>query len=187
MSTGRRRYTESVCADISCHNGGVDPEEPDDATVTARRASLTDVGVVPDVSARVMQLLEPDRSTSTASKVVRIVLGVVGIVQCALAIPMLVFGEHDDLMPHDARHFGSFSIALAAGMLYTALRPRRVGAFLPFVGVLTIAFAITAIVDVAQRRTPLGGEAQHLVEVVGLVLLWIVARLERPRRSRRER
>lgn len=183
-------YSESARIGATCHNGGVqpdEPDEPDDVTVTARRASLTDVGGVPDVSARVMELLEPDRSTSTTSKVVRIALGGIGIAQFVLAVPMFVFGEHDDLMPHAARHFGSFSIALGAGMLYTALRPRRVGAFLPFVGVLTVAFAIAAIVDVAQRRTPLGGEAQHLVELTGLVLLWIVARLERPRRERRHR
>ena len=41
---------------------------------------------------------------------------------------------------------------------------------------------ITAVVDLANGRIPLTGEAQHLPEVLSVVLVWLLA-VPAPRRS----
>ena len=46
---------------------------------------------------------------------------------------------------------------------------------LPVAAVLAGALVITAVVDLAQRRVPLVGEAAHLPEVVSVVLVWLLA------------
>jgi predicted anti-sigma-YlaC factor YlaD len=130
--------------------------------------------------ARVLAALEPDRSHSHEAHRVRIALVVVAALQAVIAIPQL-FHVGSGLTAHQSRHLAVFSIALAAGFLYTALRPRRVGALLPFAAVLAVGLAITGVFDAAAGRTPIAGESTHLLEILGLVLMWMLTRLERPR------
>jgi hypothetical protein len=59
-----------------------------------------------------------------------------------------------------------------------------VGALLPFAGALAIGLVLTGIIDAAAGRTPIAGESAHLLDVVGLALMWILTRLERPRPRR---
>ena len=46
---------------------------------------------------------------------------------------------------------------------------------LPVAAVLAGALVITAVVDLVDGRVPLVGEAQHLPEVVSVVLVWLLA------------
>jgi predicted anti-sigma-YlaC factor YlaD len=131
--------------------------------------------------ARVLQALEPDRSTTPEARVLRVALAAVGLVQLAAAVPQLLGGD-DALSAHATRHLGSFSAALAVGFVYTALRPRRIGGFLPVVATLSICLVVTACVDVVSGRTPIVAESSHLLEVAGLTLLGVLWRLERPAR-----
>jgi predicted anti-sigma-YlaC factor YlaD len=136
---------------------------------------------------RVINALEPDRSTSPEARTLRVALAVVAVVQLAAAIPQLLAGHGTGLSAHAARHAGSFSAALAVGFVYSALRPRRLGGFLPVVAALSICLVITACIDVFTGRTPIFSETSHLLEVMGLVLLGLLWRLERPQhRPRRE-
>ncbi len=145
---------------------------------TLRPAEASD-----SVVGRVLAALEPDRSTAPETKLVRIALFVVAVAQAAVAVPQLLHGG-SGLAAHQARHVGVFSLALAVGFAYTALRPRRVGALLPFAGALAVGLILTGVIDAVAGRTPIAGESAHLLDVVGLTLMWVLIRLERPRPRR---
>lgn len=132
---------------------------------------------------RVLAALEPDRSTAPETRFVRIALFAVAVAQAAVAVPQL-FDGGGGLAAHQSRHVGVFSLALAVGFGYTALRPRRVGALLPFAAALTVGLVVTAVIDASAGRTPIAGESAHLLDVVGLALMWVLIRLERPRPRR---
>ena len=55
---------------------------------------------------------------------------------------------------------------------------------LPVAAVLAGALVITALVDLLDGRIPLVGEAQHLPEVLSVVLVWLLA-IPSPRRTAR--
>ena len=46
---------------------------------------------------------------------------------------------------------------------------------LPVAAVLAGALVITAVVDLVDGRIPLVGEAQHLPELLSVVLVWLLA------------
>ncbi len=98
-----------------------------------------------------------------------------GLVVAALSVRPLVWAEADGAPVHIARHLGASSLALAVGLLYAAWRPQRAFGLLPLVGALLGATVLTAVLDMLDgSRSPLS-EAVHLVEMAGLVLLWMVA------------
>jgi hypothetical protein len=136
-----------------------------------------------DVVSRVLGALEPDRSHSTTAHILRLVLVALAIVLAMESIAPLLFGVGTDAPEHTARHLGAYGLALATGFLYTALRPRRAGALVPVAAVLSIALAMTATGDVLTGRTQLLSESGHVVELIALVVLWMLVRLERPRRA----
>ena len=74
-----------------------------------------------------------------------------------------------------ARHLGAFGAALAIGLVYAAWRRERALGLMPLAGVLGFLLAATAVIDVAMRRSDALSEATHLVEVVGIALLWILS------------
>jgi predicted anti-sigma-YlaC factor YlaD len=99
---------------------------------------------------------------------------------CALVIAVqgfapLVLGHADGAPAHVARHVGASSIALACGLLYAAWRPHRAYGLLPFVGALTATTLVAAIVDTVGGSRSAFAESTHLAEVIGTVVLWIVA------------
>jgi predicted anti-sigma-YlaC factor YlaD len=131
-------------------------------------------------SDRVLGALEPDRSTSAESKFLRIALGIVGVLAFIQAMPEL-FASGSGANEHMSRHLGVFTAALAVGFVYTALRPRRVGGLLPVAAVISVGLVVTAVIDVTAGHTPIAGETTHILEIVGLVIMWLLTRYERPR------
>lgn len=98
-----------------------------------------------------------------------------GLVVAALSVRPLVWAEADGAPIHVARHLGASSLALAVGLLYAAWRPHRAFGLLPFVGALLGTTVLTTLLDTLDgSRSPLS-EAVHLVEMAGLVILWMVA------------
>jgi hypothetical protein len=93
-----------------------------------------------------------------------------------------VLGDSSGATAHVARHLGSFDVAIAAGLLYAAVRPQRAAALIPVALVLTGCVIATATFDLTDGSTSSGLEAHHLVDLVGFVLLWIVAGRPLPRR-----
>lgn len=77
---------------------------------------------------------------------------------------------------HLAREIGAWDIALAMALLLVVMRPRRAQGLVPFAASLAVAMFGAALVDVATgRATPLA-ESQHLLELAGLWMLWVLSR-----------
>ena len=74
-----------------------------------------------------------------------------------------------------ARHLGAFGAALAIGFAYAAWRPHRAFGLLPFTGALVATTLVSAITDTANGGVRPLAESAHIAELVGLVLLWMIA------------
>ena len=84
---------------------------------------------------------------------------------------------------HLDHELGSWDLALSAGLLFAAWRPARAWGMLPLVAAVAIALAGTAVSDVISDTTSLGAESTHLLEAVGVLFLWNIARLTRDETS----
>jgi len=107
--------------------------------------------------------------------VLRLALGVVAVQVIVLSLPALLLGHSSGSDQHAARHLGSFSVAYAIGLLVVALRPAKARGMLPLAAALAGCLAVTALIDVANRRTPAIAEIHHVPEIVGLVVVWVLA------------
>ncbi len=98
-----------------------------------------------------------------------------GLVIAGQSIAPLVLGDLDGTPTHVARHVGASTLALAIGLLFVAWRPHRAAGLLPFVGALFGSMFAGAIFDVlGGDRSPVS-ELVHVAELVGMVLVWMIA------------
>ena len=101
----------------------------------------------------------------------RVALAVVAVLQLVVAVPAVLSGA-TGLPVHFARELASFDAALAIGLLVCAWQPARAFGLLPLVAALAAFQVGTALLDVLSGRAPIGAESLHLLDVVGLCLLW---------------
>ena len=145
------------------------------ATTLHRRLRVRPAEPVPDLSASIVAAIEPADDGRVAG--LRAGLAAVAVVQILIALPALILGDDAGLPAHTARHLGSFAVALGIGFLVAAWRPDRVGGVLPLTAALVLCLLLTSGIDVASARasalSELGG---HATELVGLGLLWLLAR-----------
>lgn len=133
---------------------------------------------VPDLATAVLARAHPPRAGR--GQWVRYTLAAVAATEIILAIPRLLLGIGAASI-HDARHAGSFGIAVAIGLLYVAWRPSRAFGILPIVTALAVTMGVTAVIDVVSGRVSTLGEAHHLLELSGLILVWMLAGRPAPR------
>lgn len=138
-----------------------------------RSTRLRPAEPVPDLVGQVLASVEtPQRSRPEWA---RYALFAIALSQLLIALPALVLGDSLGASVHIARELGSWDVALAVGLLYVAWRPERASGMLPFAGALAATMVVTALLDIfSGRKAPLG-ETHHLLEVVGLVLLVVLA------------
>lgn len=98
-----------------------------------------------------------------------------GVVIAVLSLRPLILAEIDGVPTHIARHVGASSLALAVGLLYAAWRPHRAFGLLPLVGALLATTLLSAVLDTVDGSQSVVAEAVHIIEMIGLVLLWMVA------------
>ena len=128
---------------------------------------------LPDLTARVLDRARPPRLGRGGW--LRPALVWVALLIAAQSVQPLVLGDAAGATTHIARHLGAFGLALSFGMAYAAWRPHRAFGMLPFAVALVATTLLSALFDMTdQVRTPLA-EAVHLTELVGLVLLWMIA------------
>lgn len=128
---------------------------------------------VPDLVVRVLDRARPPRLGRGGW--LRPALAWVALVIGAQSVGPLFFGSVDGASTHVARHLGAFALALAVGLLYAAWRPHRAFGLLPFAVALVVTTSIGAVLDTATGASTALAESVHVAEVVGLVLLWLVA------------
>lgn len=139
----------------------------------ARSTRVRPVGTDATFVAGVMRRAQPARLGRGAW--LRPALAWCGLLIAAQSLNPLVFGEADGAATHVARHVGASTLALAVGLLYVAWRPHRAYGLLPFVGALFATMTLGAFLDVASGERALVSEVVHLSELVGLVLVWLIA------------
>jgi predicted anti-sigma-YlaC factor YlaD len=148
-----------------------------EANVVHRGVRLRAAEPVPaDLTAGVLAAIGEDGRDSRVGSL-RLGLAVIGVIQVLLAMPALLFGDDAGLPAHTARHLGSFAVALGIGFLVAAWQPHRVGGLLSLTAALVACLLISSAIDViagdASASSEIGG---HATEIVGLGLLWLLAR-----------
>lgn len=134
---------------------------------------------VPDLAAGIMAEVQlPARDSWPGWTSVALLM--VGVAQMVLALPPLLLGHDAGAPVHVARELGSLNIALAAGLLLAAWQPRRISGLLPVASALAIAMVATALADIASGRAAPLPESYHLLDLLGLLFLWLAGRRERP-------
>ncbi len=106
-----------------------------------------------------------------AGQWVRYALGVVAATITILNLPLLL-GLSSNTAGHDSRHLGTFGVALGVGLLWAALRPERANGLVPLAAALAGATMIGAFVDLASGEATALAESSHVLELIGLALLW---------------
>lgn len=149
-----------------------------------RRVRVRPADLVPDLSTSILEKAHPPRPGR--GEWVRYSLVVVALTQLVIALPDLLAVSADQSV-HDSRHFGAMAVALSLGLLYTAHRPIRAYGVLPIVAALAVTMIGAAAVDVIRGSAVLLSESVHALEMIGFLLVWMLAGLPggRFRRVRR--
>ena len=160
-----------------------------DAEHVHRQLRLSPAPVIPDLAPGILAAIGEERrtaasSTTDVSTPLRWILVAIALAQIAIAIPALVFGSDAGLPVHAARHIGSFDVALGVGFLYAAWKPWRIPGLLPVVAALVACLVGSSLLDVASGNTAALGEVQHVLDFVGLVVVWLLRPATEPRRLR---
>lgn len=125
---------------------------------------------VPDLGERILAAANPPRPGH--GEWIRSSLLVVGL-------PAL-FGDSAGATVHASRHLGTLAFAFAIGFVYAAWKPVRAFGLLPLAGALAVGLTITSILDLVEGHANARGEAHHVLDVAGLLLLWALAGMPRP-------
>ncbi len=141
-----------------------------------RQAIRHDAPTAPDLTTRILAAAREQRHPRLREvTMLRIGLVAVAVAQLALAVPGLVYGSDDGAPIHIAHELGAWDLALAIGFLFAAWRPLRAVGLLPFVAALSAGLLLTAVVDVIHGRAVAITETTHLLELLGTLLLWMLA------------
>jgi predicted anti-sigma-YlaC factor YlaD len=160
-----------------------------DAESLHRQLRLSPAPAIPDLTPGILAAIgEESRTDATAAtgatgvtgadtgQALRWILLAIALAQITVAIPALVFGADAGLPVHTARHIGSFDVALGVGFLYAAWKPSRIPGLLPVVAALVVCLVGSSLLDVASGNTAALGEVQHVLDFVGLVVVWLLSR-----------
>lgn len=128
-------------------------------------------GILTAIGAEEHAAREPD-----TNRALRWILVAIAVAQIAIAIPALIFGKDAGLPVHTARHIGSFDVALGVGFLYAAWKPSRISGLLPVVAALVACLMASSLLDVAAGSTKALAEGQHVLDFVGLAVVWLLSR-----------
>jgi predicted anti-sigma-YlaC factor YlaD len=172
---------------------GLDDDSVDDHVATCAECSAFAAGAaaqhravrvrpaepVPDLTATILAATAPLRP-QPVREWARYGLLAVAATQLVLAIPALLFGDDPGASIHVARELGSFDVAIAVGLLWAAWQPQRAAGLLPLAIALAGAMVLTGVLDVVGDDAPALGEAHHVLDLAGLLLLWALAHPPRP-------
>jgi len=150
-----------------------------EAATLDRATRLGAAPAVPELTSRAMFAIAREQSEPAhARQGLRLGLATIGLVQLSLSLPALLFGSDAGISVHQARHLGSFGVALAVGLLVAAWRPERISGLLPLMTALVFCLVGSAIIDVATGHSAPASELTHVVEVLGLLNLWLLDRTQ---------
>jgi predicted anti-sigma-YlaC factor YlaD len=149
----------------------------------ADTTAVTRVAAAPDRDRTASVLAAIGAQTSEtqqrgAMPLLRVALAVLGVMAIGAAVPALFLGEYE-VPAHIGRHVGAFEVALGVGFLTAAIRPRSAVGLLPLVCTLAAFVVGGAAYDIATGTISGVGESQHIIEVCGVLVLWLLVREQR--------
>jgi predicted anti-sigma-YlaC factor YlaD len=185
------RAREAVSARLDAEDPGVPAAMVDDHLATCaacrswgaaaadlRRAGIGPAPTVPDQTLEILRKAGA-KDRDAALRPWRGALATVAVLQLGLALPALALSDRSGLGAHATHELGCWDVALAIGFLFAALRPARAWGLVPLVGALVGSLVATSLLDLAAARTTAGGESAHVLEFLGLVFVWMLARQTR--------
>ncbi len=86
---------------------------------------------------------------------------------------------------HLERHQAAFGVALGLAFLYVAWRPDRAYGMVPFAATFTFALSVSAAIDLVNGASTFVRESAHLVELIGLGVLWVLGAAAGPGKKTR--
>ncbi|MCZ2835876.1 zf-HC2 domain-containing protein [Modestobacter sp. VKM Ac-2985] len=152
------------------------------AAEVTRRARLTPVAAVPDVTAAVLGRLpavQPAvRARAWLDAALRLALLAVGAGQLAVSLPALLGAGGAAAAPvHLAHETGAWNLGLAACFLGVAVLPRLAAGALPFLLPFTAVLAWVTVADLGAGHVHPGRAVGHLLLLGGAVLVsWLALR-----------
>ena len=150
-----------------------------DTEALHRSVRLAPAPAIPDLTPDILTAIGAESTADGEADThlaLRWILVAIAVAQIAVAIPALIFGSDASLPVHTARHIGSFDVALGVGFLYAAWKPSRIPGLLPVVVALVACLVGSSFLDVAAGNTRALGEAQHVIDFVGLAVVWLLSR-----------
>lgn len=150
-----------------------------EAVALNRRVRVSSAPRVPNLTGPILAAIDAGGHEPAAAQGLGLGVGVLGLLQLGLSIPALILGSDAGLPVHQARHLGSFGVALAVGLLVAAWRPERISGLLPLAAVLVLCLVGSAVADTTTGAVAWTAEFPHVVEVLGLLGLWLLNRLPR--------
>lgn len=154
-----------------------------DAMEFTRFIRVTSADDVPDLTGVILAAADPraPRRRRAAWRAWRTGLVVVATAQVLFGVAH--FGRGAGEATHAAHEVGAWDLALAAGFVVVAARPARAWGMVPLVGAVVATLMAGSVIDLAGGQAVPLREATHLIEVAGLVLVWLVARGTGPGRG----
>lgn len=137
------------------------------------RVRLRPAEPVPDLTTAI--LARVPAAAPSVHLALRYALAAVAAVLVVIELPLLVLGEQAGASEHLSRHLGAFGVALAAGLAVAAWRPERADGLVPLALTLGVTVVVSGVVDLANGRSSALAEAHHVVELVGVTLVWLMA------------
>ncbi len=116
---------------------------------------------------------------------IRVALGWAGLLLVVWNV-VDMFSAGSGAAIHLERHRAAFAVALGLAFLFVAWRPDRAYGMVPFAATFTFALSVSAVIDVVNGATTLLRESAHLIEILGLVLLWTLGFAVGPGRQKHQ-
>jgi predicted anti-sigma-YlaC factor YlaD len=137
---------------------------------------------VPDLTASILAAASAGADETRPAAVgdgyrgwIRYGLVVIGLTMVALAVPSLVLHDTGNAI-HLTRELSAWDAAFGAGLLFAAWQPGRARGLLPMAAVLAGAQLLGSAIDVMSGRSLVMSEAHHVLQLVGVLLLWLLCR-----------
>jgi len=170
---GEATRDERRVADLHVDGCAACAEHADRLEAVTRQLRVRAAEPVPDLVASVTARVRPARLGRGGW--LRPALAWVAVVMLVQSLPSLLLGNSGGADTHQARHLGAFGVALAIGFAYAAWKPHRAFGLLPFTAALVATMLVALVADVAANGRSAVAEMVHISELVGLVLLWMIA------------
>lgn len=118
-------------------------------------------------------------------RALRFALAWTGALLIVWSAPGVFDSTTDEAYIHLARHQAAFGVAIGVVFLVVAWRPDRAYGVMPMAVVFVVALTGAAVADLALGASSLSKESRHVVEIIGLGLLWALGVNAGPGRTRR--